>query len=47
MECGIKSDDISMLSDLLYADDIVIRSDDNIKLQTMVNSMIVGVYAGV
>ena len=39
LECGIKFNDISMLSVLLYADDIVILSDDDIRLQTMLNSL--------
>ena len=39
LECGIKFNDISMLSVLLYADDIVILSDDDIRLQTLLNSL--------
>ena len=39
LECGIKFNDLSMLSVLLHADDIVILSDDDIRLQTMLNSL--------
>ena len=39
LECGIKFNDISMLFVLLYADDIVILSDDDIRLQIMLNSL--------